>query len=76
MTTGLLDRFPIIAKIIETGNDSWPDVWRAAFTFAGTINWPARQHCPGGKRQARAIARDMVEPLVSGIARASASKEY
>jgi len=33
-------------EIIETGNDGWPDVWRAAFTFAGTLNWPARRHRP------------------------------
>lgn len=58
----------MIAEAAADGSACVTDVWLTAFTFAGALNWPARWHREDGDRPAAAIARDMVELLVSGIA--------
>ena len=61
----------MIAEAAADGSARVTDVWLTAFTFAGALNWPARWHRDGGERSAAAIAEDMVDLLVSGIAPAA-----
>ena len=58
----------MIAEAVADGSAKVDDVWLAAFTFAGALNWPARWHRADGALPPAEIARRMVDLLVSGIA--------
>ena len=58
----------MIAEAVADGSARVDDVWLAAFTFAGALNWPARWHRADGALPPVEIARRMVDLLVSGIA--------
>ena len=58
----------MIAEAASDGSATVDDVWLAAFTFAGALNWPARWYRPDGKRSDAEIAEQMVDLLVGGIA--------
>ena len=57
----------LIEEAVADGSAEVDDVWLAAFTFAGALNWPARWHREDGPRPAAEIADRMVDLLVSGI---------
>lgn len=58
----------LIAAGVEDGSIAPVDVRLAAFTLAGALNWPARWHRPEGLEPAEAIAAQMVEILIRGLA--------
>lgn len=58
----------LIAEGVADGSIEAVDVKLAAFTLAGALNWPARWHRAEGPASAEAVAEQMVDILIKGLA--------
>jgi AcrR family transcriptional regulator len=58
----------LIDEAKDDGSIAPMDTKLAAFALAGALNWPARWHDPQGELDPDAVATQMVDILVSGIA--------
>lgn len=63
----------LIAEGIADGSIAPLDVKMTAFTLAGALNWPARWYEPTGESSAEAVASNMVDILIHGLAPRAAS---
>jgi hypothetical protein len=58
----------MISDGVADGSIEAPDIRLTAFTLAGALNWPARWHRADGDMDADAVAAQMVEILINGLA--------
>lgn len=58
----------LLTEAVADGSIGPVDVKLTAFTLAGALNWPARWHRAEGPQSAEAVAENMVDILIGGLA--------